>query len=133
MNSKRLLVLGDILAIADITIIGFVTHGEMEASYLPRMGAAFFPVLIAWFLITPWFGLFEEQVITNPKKLWRVGLAVLLAAPLAAVLRSALLNTSVPPLFVLILGGSNALGMMFWRWVYILIAQRIKKIKSRQL
>lgn len=133
MKSKKLLVLGDILAIADLTIIGFVIHGETEASYLPRMAAAYFPVLIAWFLITPWFGLFEEPVITNPKNLWRVALAVLLAAPFAAVLRSALLNTSVPPLFVLILGGSNALGMMLWRWIYILIAQRIKKIKTRQL
>ena len=133
MNSKRLLVLGDILAIAILTVIGFATHGETDASHLPRMGATFFPVLIAWFLITPWFGLFEEQVITNPKKLWRVALAVLLAAPFAAVLRSALLNTSVHPLFVLILGGSNALGMMLWRWIYILIAQRIKKIKTRQL
>lgn len=127
MKSKKLLVLGDILAIADLTIIGFVTHGETEASYLPRMGTTFFPVLIAWFLITPWFGLFDEQVITNPKNLWRVALAVLLAAPFAAVLRSALLNTSVPPLFVLILGGSHALGMMAWRWIYIFISRRAKK------
>lgn len=127
MNNKRILIIGDILAIADITIIGFVTHGETEASYLPRMGTTFFPVLIAWFLITPWFGLFEAQVITNPKNLWRVALAVLFAAPFAAVLRSVLLDDDVLPLFVLILGGSNALGMMLWRWIYILIAQRIKK------
>ena len=127
MNSKRLLAIGDILAIAILTLIGFATHGEAEASYLPRMGTTFFPVLLAWFLIVPWFGLFEEQVITNPKNLWRVAMAVLFAAPFAAVLRSGLLNTSVAPLFVLILVGSNALGMMLWRWVYILIAQRIKK------
>lgn len=62
MKSKKLLVLGDILAIADLTIIGFVIHGEADASYLPRMAAAYFPVLIAWFLITPSFGLFEELV-----------------------------------------------------------------------
>ncbi len=122
MNSKRLLVIGDILAIAILTLIGFATHGETEAAYLPRMGTTFFPVLIAWFLITPWFGLFEEQVITIPKNLWRVALAVLFAAPFAAVLRSVLLYTSTPTLFVLILGGSNALGMMAWRWVYILLA-----------
>ena len=127
MNSKRLLVLGDILAIAILTVIGFATHGEADASYLPRMGATFFPVLIAWFLITPWFGLFEEQVITNPKNLWRIAMAVLFAAPFAAVLRSVLLNTSIPTLFVLILGGSHTLGMMAWRWVYIFITRRAKK------
>ncbi len=124
MKSKKLLVLGDILAIADLTIIGFVIHGEADASYLSRMGTTFFPVLIAWFLITPWFGLFEEQVITNPKNLWRVVVAVLFAAPFAVVLRAVLLNSAVLPLFVLILGGSNAIGMLIWRWIYILLTRR---------
>ena len=127
MNSKRLLVLGDILTIAILTVIGFAKHGEADASYLPRMGAAFFPVLIAWFLITPWFGLFEEQVITNPKNLWRIAMAVLFAAPFAVVFRAVLLNAAVLPLFVLILGGSHTLGMMAWRWVYIFITRRAKK------
>lgn len=126
MSKKTLLILGDILMIAILTFFGFATHGETETAYLPRMGTTFFPVLIAWFLITPWFGLFEEQVITNPKKLWRIAPAVLFAAPLAAVLRSVLLHASVLPLFVLILGGFNMLGMMIWRWIYILLAQRTK-------
>ncbi len=124
MNSKRLLVLGDVLAIAILTVIGFATHGEAETSYLSRMGTTFFPVLISWFLITPWFGLFEEQVITNPKNLWRVVVAVLFAAPFAVVLRAVLLNSAVLPLFVLILGGSNAIGMLIWRWIYILLTRR---------
>jgi len=127
MNNKRLLILGDILVIAILTFIGFATHGETEATFLPRMGTTFFPVLIAWFLIAPWFGLFEEQVITNPKNLWRIALAVLFAAPFAAVLRSVLLHASILPLFVLILGGFNMLGMMIWRWIYILLTQRTKK------
>ncbi|MDO8753586.1 MAG: DUF3054 domain-containing protein [Anaerolineales bacterium] len=127
MNNKRLLVLGDILAIAILTVIGFATHGEADASYLPRMGTTFFPVALAWFLIAPWFGLFEEPVVTKRRNLGRVALAVLFAAPLAAVLRSALLNDEVLPVFALILGGSHALGMVLWRWGFVLFAQRIRK------
>ena len=124
MKNNKPLIIGDVLAIAIITIIGFATHGEADVSFLPRMGTTFFPVLIAWFLISPWFGLFDEPVIKNPKNLWRVALALLFAAPFAVVLRAVILNSAILPLFVLILGGSNAFGMMAWRWVYILISKR---------
>lgn len=100
MNNKRLLISGDILAIAILTIIGFATHSEADVLHLPRMGTTFFPVLIAWFLLAPWFGLFDEQVILNPKKLWRVVLALLFAAPLAVVLRAVMLNSAILPIFV---------------------------------
>ncbi len=127
MNKNLPLLLGDILAMAILTVIGFATHAEMNASYLPRMGAVFFPVLVSWFMIAPWFGLFDEQIITNSKLLWRIPLAMLFAAPLATLLRSALLESLAIPLFALILGGSNALGMLVWRWMYISIARRGSK------
>jgi hypothetical protein len=44
------------------SLIGFATHDETDMSYLPRMAAAFLPVLFAWFVLAPWFGLFDEQV-----------------------------------------------------------------------
>ena len=50
---KYILVLGDILAILTVTIIGFASHGEGGVSFLPRMAAAFFPLLIGWFLLAP--------------------------------------------------------------------------------
>ena len=126
MNKKNLLILGDVLAIALLTVIGFATHGETNASYLPRMAAAFFPVVFAWFVLAPWFGLFDEGVVSNPKNLWRILLVMLFAAPTAVILRAAWLNGAGLPLFTLILGSPNALGMIVWRWIYILIAKRIK-------
>lgn len=126
MNKKNLLILGDVLAIALLTVIGFATHGETDASYLPRMAAAFFPVVFAWFVLAPWFGLFDEQVVSTPKNLLRILLVMLFAAPTAVILRAAWLNSAGLPLFTLILGGTNALGMIVWRWIYILIAKRIK-------
>ena len=123
MNKKTILILGDILAIAILTFIGFATHGETDISYIQRMGTTFFPVLVSWFLIAPWLGLFDEQVIANPKLLWRTLLAMFFAAPLAVILRAALLHSAALPLFVLILGGSNALGMLVWRALYLLITR----------
>jgi len=123
MNKKTIIILGDILAIAILTFIGFATHGETDSSYFLRMGTTFFPVLVSWFLIAPWLGLFDEQVIANPKLLWRILLAMFFVAPLAVILRAVLLHSAVQPLFALILGGSNALGMLMWRGIYLLVAR----------
>jgi hypothetical protein len=65
--NKNAIVIGDIIAIAILTIIGFATHDERRISYLPRMAASFLPVLFAWFVLAPWFGLFDEEAISNPK------------------------------------------------------------------
>lgn len=127
MNKKSILRLGDIIAFAVLTLIGFATHGETALSFIPRMTVTFLPLLLGWFLLAPWLGLFDEQVIANPKNLWRIILAMLFVAPLAATLRAAWLGDSVIPLFALILGGSNALGIMVWRWIYIFITRPAAK------
>jgi hypothetical protein len=123
MSKKTSLILGDILAIAVITFIGFASHGEGNISFLPRMGTAFFPVLISWFLLAPWFGLFDESVISNSRSFWRVPLAMLFAAPFASILRAAILGSAALPLFTLILGFTCALGMLAWRVVHGLISR----------
>ena len=124
MNKKNILIIGDILEIAILTFIGFATHGEADVSFIPRMAASFFPLLIGWFFIAPWLGLFDEEVTSKFKLLWLVLLAMLFVAPFAAVLRSALLYGAVQPLFVLVLGSTNALGMLIWRGIYIFLARR---------
>ncbi|WKZ39726.1 MAG: DUF3054 domain-containing protein [Anaerolineales bacterium] len=117
------LIIGDVVVLAILTIIGFATHGETGVSYLPRMAASFVPLLFGWFVLAPWFGLFDRETISDPKKLWRIPLLFLFAAPLAALLRSVMLATPVIPIFVLVLGSTNALGMMIWRWIYNRIAK----------
>ena len=111
MNKKTILITGDLIAIAIVTVIGFATHGETGFSFLPRMAAAFFPLTLGWFVLAPWLGLFEEQVISNLKLLWRIPLAMFFVAPLAVILRAALLGTAGLPLFTLILGSTSAFGM----------------------
>lgn len=113
--NRNLLILGDLLALAIVTLIGFATHGEIGLSFLPRMAAAFFPLCIAWFLLAPWFGLFQDEVIRNARQLWRPALAMLFAGPLAVVLRGLILNAAVLPIFALVLSATSALGMLLWR------------------
>lgn len=121
MKKQTSLVTGDIITLAFITIIGFATHGETDLSFLPRMLTTFIPLLIGWFLVAPWLELFDIKTVTTLRQLWRIPLAMLLAAPLTSILRAVLLNSIALPLFTLILGGSATIGMFVWRsiWVWI--------------
>jgi hypothetical protein len=119
-KSTLVLIGGDILALAVITVIGFASHGETDISFVPRMFTTFIPLVVGWFLIAPWLGLFNAQLTSDLKQLWRPPLAMLLAAPMSAILRAAMLGGVALPLFALILGGSAALGMLVWRRLYFL-------------
>ena len=124
--SKRILILGDILAIGLVTIIGFSTHGEAGLSFLPRMAAVFFPLVTGRFLLAPWFGLFQDEIIRNARQLWRPALTAIFVAPLAAVLRGLILNAPIIPIFAVVLGATLALGIVIWRGFYFRL-----KLKAR--
>ena len=131
MNTKRsILIAGDILSIAILTVIGFATHGEAGVSFILRMGATFLPLTAAWCLSAPLLGLFDEGIAAQPKMLWRILPAMLLAAPLAVMLRAALLHGAGQPIFALVLGGMNALGLLLWRGVHALNVKRSKKASA---
>jgi hypothetical protein len=122
--NKYTLILGDILAIALVTFIGFVTHGEADLSFLPRMAALYVPLSISWFLLAPALGLFQRDISSDPKQLWRPALTALFAAPLAAVLRGFILSAPVIPIFAAVLAATSALGMVIWRALYLLWARK---------
>jgi len=124
MNKKTTLILGDITALAILTVIGFATHGGAEPSHLPRMAASFLPLSLAWFALAPWFGLFAETTISSPKHLLRIPLVFLFAVPLAVMFRSVILGIPVVPVFALVLGSTNALGIIIWRLARMFITRR---------
>ena len=123
MKKVYLLILGDVLALAVITLIGFANHNELVLFPVGRIMATFLPLLAGWFLIAPWLGLFKDEITSNARQLWRPVLAMLLAAPLTGLLRAMMLNGVVIPLFVLILGGSAALGLLVWRTLWWLFTR----------
>jgi DUF3054 family protein len=124
MMKKYIIPLGDILALLLTTLVGFVTHGEGGLSFLPRFFAAFIPLTLAWFLLAPWFGLFQAEITSDPKELWRPALAMLFAAPLAVVFRGLILNAPIIPIFAIVFGATSAFGMLIWRGIFILLNRK---------
>jgi len=123
-KSKWILIAGDVLAIVIVTVIGFATHGEANLSFLPRMLAALVPLTVAWFLLAPWFGLFQPEIASNLKQLWRPVFAMLFAASFAAILRGLILGAPIIPIFAVVLGATSAFGIMIWRALYFFLNRK---------
>jgi len=119
-----ILIIGDIIAILITTIIGFATHNEWKSEFLLRMVAAIVPLIIAWSLLAPWFGLFQPEITSNPKQLWRIVLAMFFAASLAVIIRGIILNAAILPIFAIVLGATSAFGMLIWRTLYFLLNRK---------
>ena len=114
-NSIKLIAAGDIAAIVVVTIIGFASHDELGVSALLRMPSTLVPLLLAWFLAAPFVGLFNPEVTTQPRQLWRPLAVMLFAGPLAALLRAFWLNTTVIPIFGVVLSVSTGIALLIWR------------------
>jgi hypothetical protein len=119
--NKSVLIIGDFLALLITTFVGFATHSELKFELLPRMAAAILPLLVAWFLLAPWFGLFQPDITSKPKQLWRPVLAMIFAAPLAVVFRGLILNAPIIPIFAVVFGATSAFGMVIWRGLFLLL------------
>jgi hypothetical protein len=122
--NKYILILGDLLAIAVVTLIGFATHKETGVAFLPRMAVVFFPLALSWFVLAPALGLFQQEITSHPRQLWRPVLAALFAGPMATIIRGFLLNAPVIPIFAVVLAGTSALGMDIWRALYLFLNRK---------
>jgi hypothetical protein len=121
---KSYLLLGDLIALFITTLIGFITHREADLSFMLRFAAIYFPLAILWLLIASWFGLFQFEIASTPKGLWRVPLTMLIVAPLAVLSRAWILQVAVIPIFMVALGGTSACGLLLWRGIYIFLNRR---------
>lgn len=127
--SRKMLVISDAIAIALVTFAGFAFHGETDASILPRFLLSFVPLTIAWFILAPLLGLYQPEITSNPKQLWRPALAMIFAAPLAALLRANILGSMVIPVFANVLAATSALGMVVWRGIVILLNRKGREVR----
>ncbi len=118
------LVIGDALTMALVTAVGFASHGTLGTAGM-RMLTTYVPLLVAWFLIAPYLGVYDLEFAGEIRQLWRPFWAMVLAAPFAAWLRGAWLGTAILPIFVVVLGGFSALGILAWRILYWGITRRI--------
>ena len=123
------LIAGDIITLAIVTLIGFASHGTADTAG-SRMLTTFIPLVVAWFLVAPFMQVYDTQKILDGRQLWRPLWAMILASPMAAWLRGLMLNSPILPVFVIILGGVSAVAILVWRGIFWLAATRIKRVNG---
>ena len=120
---RAILLAGDILVLAVVTAVGFASHGTLGSAGT-RMLTTFLPILAGWFMTAPFLGAYDPQRAADWHQLWRPFWAMVLAGPMAALLRGFWLNSPILPVFVVVLGGISALSILGWRLIYALLAAR---------
>ncbi len=129
-NLQRfVLIAGDIITLAIVTVIGFASHGIADTAG-SRMLSTFIPLVVAWFLIAPFLQVYDNQISLDGRQLWRPLWAMILASPMAAWLRGLMLSSPILPVFVFILGGVSAVAILVWRGIFWLVATRMKRING---
>lgn len=111
------LLLGDFLTLTLVTVLGFVTHDRTDAG-LMRFLASLLPFGLGWLLSAGALHLLHPQQVQQRPSLRNLLWAALLAAPFAGWLRAFWLQTTVIPIFVLVLFATNALGLILWRFAF---------------
>jgi hypothetical protein len=123
---RYVLIAGDIITLAIVTIIGFASHGTADTAGA-RMLTTFIPLAAAWILIAPFWHVYRIENALDGRQLWRPIWAMVVAAPMAAWLRGMMLSSPILPVFVLILGGVSVAAIFFWRGIFWLVASRLNR------
>jgi len=117
-RQQLILVAGDIVTLGLVTVFGFASHGEVETAGV-RMLTTFLPLVAAWLLVAPHLKVFEMQRVGVLRELWRPFWAMVLAGPMAALLRGVMLNAPILPIFVIVIGGVSAIALLAWRSLFL--------------
>src|SRR5450759_823690 len=123
--SRHIVVLasGDALAFLAFAAIGRGSHGEATGlAAIPEVILTAAPFAIAWFIVSPFVGVYRGDLVASPRKMaQRTLLGWALSWPVAMALRGLFVDHAVPPLtFALIARVVNAAFLLLWRWPYAL-------------
>jgi hypothetical protein len=114
-----MLILGDILVFLIFSVIGRRSHGEATGTAILQVIGTAAPFAIAWFIVSPFFGLFKRKVVVSPKQVaWRTAVAWLIAWLIGLTIRSLYLKYFPPVTFALITLISNMFFLLIWRWPF---------------
>ncbi len=114
---------GDLLAFLAFSAIGRGSHGEATGlAAIPAVIMTAAPFAIAWFIVSPFVGVYRRELVANPRKMAiRTFIAWVLSWPVAMALRGIFVDHAVPPFtFALIALFVNAAFLLLWRWPYAL-------------
>lgn len=117
-REKSILIIGDGITLLITTLIGFATHASSLAD--GRWLTSFLPLVVSWGIAAPWLGVFKKEIYGSAREIiWRAIMAMVLAGPLAALLRALMLGSVVIPVFALVLAATCALAIIIWRILFI--------------
>lgn len=119
MRSKHILILGDAVLILAFMLVGLRFHESDSTRLLPNL----IPFGLAWALAGYYL---NQWAVPTWRSILSVLPAMLLAAPLGAVLRAAWLGGVALPLFTAITAAGLAVVLMAWRAVYLLVFAKRK-------
>lgn len=108
-------VAGDVILYGVVAVIGFSSHGRLGTMEFSRFLATWIPFSAAWVLVAGWAGLFRRELVLSRRGPLQAALAAGISAPLGGMLRGMWLGAAVLPVFVLVMAGVSALGMLVWR------------------
>lgn len=119
-QDQVVLFFGDVVALALVTLAGFASHNILDRAP-ERIWATFIPWVVSWVLVAPFLGAFDLNRIRKLAGIWRPVLAIVLATPLAGVLRALWLDVPIQWVFVAVLVGTGGLGLGLWRLAFWLL------------
>lgn len=117
------LMAGDLLTLILVTLAGFASHQTLGSAGA-RILATLIPSALAWLAVAPFLGVYDRARAADLRQLWRPAWAMILAAPLMAVLRGFLLGAPVMPIFVAVMAAVSAAGILIWRLLYAWLSAR---------
>ena len=126
-RTQSIWLIGDLLVLLVVTLFGFDSHSADTEITISRMWSTWVPWSVAWLLLAPHLGVFDEQRMQDGKQLWRPFWAMILASPMGGMLRGFWLGASVLPLFIVIFGGVATLAVTGWRAIYWALFVRQKR------
>jgi FlaA1/EpsC-like NDP-sugar epimerase len=125
-RTQKSVLTGDVAVLVLLTIIGFATHLTLDA--FGRLIVTALGLVLAWAIVAPFFGVYDERAIETPGELWRVAWAAIAAAPMAAFLRGMVLNRDIPWVFILVTMLTSSFGLIAWRILYGWAVSRRRRV-----
>jgi hypothetical protein len=126
-NSRQYLALaGDVICLGIVILIGFSSHGTLGTAGL-RILSTLVPLVLSWWLISPFFGLYHPQAFGDVRQLWRPLYAMAFVVPLGAWVRGLILGLPIQPVFVAVIFATCASAVVLWRAILL----GIVNLKSR--
>jgi hypothetical protein len=118
-SKHAFLLFGDLILISVVTLLGFASHNTLTTAGA-HMLTTFLPLAAAWLMVAVPFGLYDLRIAGRSSYLWRPFWAMILAGPMMGFLRGLMLGSNIVPVFVIVVGGIGALGMLLWRGLFAL-------------